>query len=133
MTLTCSITKVESYLIFYNFCSEVVWWWLGGTTWVESTTLYKVHYDINIPIFYKCVGFNVYQVMFALRRNKKLSELVVNIILFLIVCLCWFYVIYAGRVATCRYLEKIDFSEPVERITVLQLQQLSSENTNPTL
>ena len=69
------------------------------------------------------------------KSKKKLTEFLVNLVLFGIVLLCWFYVLYAGRVATLRYLEKIDFSETVERITVLQLarEELSSENSNSTL
>ena len=69
------------------------------------------------------------------KSKKKLIEFLVNLVLFGIVLVCWFYVLYAGRVATLRYLEKIDFSETVERITVLQLarEELSSENSNSTL
>ena len=69
------------------------------------------------------------------KSNKKLTEFLVNGVLLGIVLVCWFYVLYAGRVATLRYLEKIDFSETVERITVLQLTggELSSENSNSTL
>ena len=69
------------------------------------------------------------------KSKKKLTEFLVNLVLFGIVLVCWFYVLYAGRVATLRYLEKIDFSETVERITVLQLarEELSSENSNSTL
>ena len=63
--------------------------------------------------------------------RSKTVELVGNLILLVVVLICWFYVLYAGRVATLRYLEKIDFSEPVERITVLQLMK-HSENTNST-
>ena len=69
------------------------------------------------------------------RSNKKLTEFLVNTVLLGIVLVSWFYVLYAGRVATLRYLEKLDFSETVERITVLQLAggELSSENGNSTL
>ena len=69
------------------------------------------------------------------RSNKKLTEFLVNAVLLGIVLVSWFYVLYAGRVATLRYLEKLDFSETVERITVLQLTggELSSENSNSTL
>ena len=63
--------------------------------------------------------------------RSKTVELVGNLILLVVVLICWFYVLYAGRVATLRYLEKIDFSEPVERITVLQLMKHSG-NTNST-
>ena len=63
--------------------------------------------------------------------RAKCVELVGDLILLAVVLICWFYVLYAGRVATLRYLEKLDFSEPVERITVLQLMN-HSENTNST-
>ena len=63
--------------------------------------------------------------------RAKCVELVGDLILLAVVLICWFYVLYAGRVATLRYLEKLDFSEPVERITVLQLMK-HSENTNST-
>ena len=66
-----------------------------------------------------------------LSSRAKCVELVGDLILLAVVLICWFYVLYAGRVATLRYLEKLDFSEPVERITVLQLMK-HSENTNST-
>ena len=66
-----------------------------------------------------------------LSSRAKCAELWTNLVLFSLVLICWFYVLYAGREATLRYLEKIDFSEPVERITVLQLMK-HSENTNST-
>ena len=66
-----------------------------------------------------------------LSSRTKCVELVGDLILLAVVLICWFYVLYAGRVATLRYLEKLDFSEPVERITVLQLMK-HSENTNST-
>ena len=59
------------------------------------------------------------------------KSFLLDLLLFALVLVCWFYVLYAGREATLRYLEKIDFSEPVERITVLQLMK-HSENTNST-
>ena len=58
-----------------------------------------------------------------LNSKKRLSEFTVNVILAAIVLLCWYYVVYAGRVATLRYLEKLDFSYKGERVTVLQLQE----------
>ena len=66
-----------------------------------------------------------------LSSRAKCVELVGDLILLAVVLICWFYVLYAGRVATLRYLEKLNFSEPVERITVLQLMK-HSENTNST-
>ena len=66
-----------------------------------------------------------------LSSRAKCVELAGDLILLAVVLICWFYVLYAGRVATLRYLEKLDFSEPVERITVLQLMK-HSENTNST-
>ena len=69
--------------------------------------------------------------------RKKFSDFLINLTLLSVNLVCWFYVLYAGRAATLRYLEKIDFTTPEERITVLQLQELSEqllvENTNSTL
>ena len=65
--------------------------------------------------------------------RTKCVELVADLILLGVVLTCWFYVLYAGRVATIRYLEKIDFSEPVERITVLQLMKHSENTTSSAL
>ena len=70
-------------------------------------------------------------IIFSASSRSRSVELVGNFILLAVVLICWFYVLYAGRVATLRYLEKLDFSEPVERITVLQLMK-HSENTNST-
>ena len=66
-----------------------------------------------------------------LSSRAKCAQLLTDLLLVALVLICWFYVLYAGREATLRYLEKIDFSEPVERITVLQLMK-HSENTNST-
>ena len=68
-----------------------------------------------------------------LNSKKRLSEFTVNVILAAIVLLCWYYVVYAGRVATPRYLEKLDFSYKGERVTVLQLQESAELPTNSTL
>ena len=68
-----------------------------------------------------------------LNSKKRLSEFTVNVILAAIVLLCWYYVVYAGRVATLRYLEKLDFSYKGERVTVLQLQESAELPTNTTL
>ena len=70
-----------------------------------------------------------------LSSRKKYLEFTVNVILTAIVLLCWFYVIYSGRVATLRYLDKLDFSYKGERITVLQLEEESVQyqQTNSTL
>ena len=68
-----------------------------------------------------------------LNSKKRLSEFTVNVILAAIVLLCWYYVVYAGRVATLRYLEKLDFSYKGERVTVLQLQESAELPTNSTL
>ena len=68
-----------------------------------------------------------------LNSKKRLSEFTVNVILAAIVLLCWYYVVYAGRVATLRYLEKLDFSYKGERVTVLQLQESTELPTNSTL
>ena len=75
------------------------------------------------------LGENMTTLHFSSRA--KCAELLTDLLLFALVLICWFYVLYAGREATLRYLEKIDFSEPVERITVLQLMK-HSENTNST-
>ena len=56
-----------------------------------------------------------------LSSSRKLSEFIVNLLLLSVVLVCWWYVVYAGRVATLRYLDKLDFSDQVERVTVLQL------------
>ena len=63
------------------------------------------------------------------KSKKKTVELLSNTILFCVVLLCWFYVLYAGRIVTERYLEKLDFSEVVERISVIQLREISSNST----
>ena len=68
-----------------------------------------------------------------LNSKKRLSEFTVNVILAAIVLLCWYYVVYAGRVASLRYLEKLDFSYKGERVTVLQLQESAELPTNSTL
>ena len=70
-----------------------------------------------------------------LSSRKKYLEFTVNVILTAIVLLCWFYVIYSGRVATLRYLDKLDFSYKGERITVLQLEEEESvqQQTNSTI
>ena len=68
-----------------------------------------------------------------LNSKKRLSEFTVNVILAAIVLLCWYYVVYAGRVTTLRYLEKLDFSYKGERVTVLQLQESAELPTNTTL
>ena len=68
-----------------------------------------------------------------LNSKKRLSEFTVNVILAAIVLLCRYYVVYAGRVATLRYLEKLDFSYKGERVTVLQLQESAELPTNTTL
>ena len=68
-----------------------------------------------------------------LNSKKRLSEFTVNVILAAIVLLCWYYVVCAGRVATLRYLEKLDFSYKGERVTVLQLQESAELPTNTTL
>ena len=63
------------------------------------------------------------------RSKKKFIEFTVNVILTAIVLLSWFYVLFAGRVATLRYLDKIDFSYTGERVTVLQLQESAQTNS----
>ena len=68
-----------------------------------------------------------------LSSRKRSVEFIVNVILTAIVLLSWFYVIFAGRVATLRYLDKLDFSYKGERITVLQLQESPQIQTNSTL
>ena len=61
--------------------------------------------------------------------KQKLIDFLSNVILFCLVLLCWFYVLYAGRTVTERYLEKIDFSEVSERISVIQLREVPSNTT----
>ena len=69
-----------------------------------------------------------------LSSSRKLSEFVVNLLLLSVVLVCWWYVVYAGRVATLRYLDKLDFSDQVERVTVLQLLESVKGNiSNSTL
>ena len=68
-----------------------------------------------------------------LSSRKRSIEFSVNVILTAIVLLSWFYVIFAGRVATLRYLDKLDFSYKGERITVLQLEESAQMQTNSTL
>ena len=69
-----------------------------------------------------------------LSSSRKLSEFIVNLLLLSVVLVCWWYVVYAGRVATLRYLDKLDFSDKVERVTVLQLLESVKGNiSNSTL
>ena len=69
-----------------------------------------------------------------LSSSRKLSEFIVNLLLLSVVLVCWWYVVYAGRVATLRYLDKLDFSDQVERVTVLQLLESVEGNiSNSTL
>jgi hypothetical protein len=68
-------------------------------------------------------------IIFDTTSKQKLVDFLSNAILLCVVLLCWFYVLYAGRVVTERYLEKVDFSEVVERISVIQLRELPSNNT----
>ena len=69
-----------------------------------------------------------------LSSRKRFIEFSVNVILIAIVLLSWFYVIFAGRVATLRYLDKLDFSFKGERITVLQLEEEAvQQQTNSTV
>ena len=69
-----------------------------------------------------------------LSSSRKLSEFIVNLLLLSVVLVCWWYVVYAGRVATLRYLDKLDFSDQVERVTVLQLLESVKGNiSNSTL
>ena len=69
-----------------------------------------------------------------LSSSRKLSEFIVNLLLLSVVLVCWWYVVYAGRVATLRYLDKLDFSNQVERVTVLQLLESVKGNiSNSTL
>ena len=69
-----------------------------------------------------------------LSSSRKLSEFIVNLLLLSVVLVCWWYVVYDGRVATLRYLDKLDFSDQVERVTVLQLLESVKGNiSNSTL
>ena len=69
-----------------------------------------------------------------LSSSRKLSEFIVNLLLLSVVLVCWWYVVYAGRVATLRYLDKLNFSDQVERVTVLQLLESVEGNiSNSTL
>ena len=69
-----------------------------------------------------------------LSSSRKLSEFIVNLLLLSVVLVCWWYVVYAGRVATLRYLDNLDFSDQVERVTVLQLLESVKGNiSNSTL
>ena len=51
--------------------------------------------------------------------NRRLNDILSNFVLLCVVLICWFYVLYAGKVMCERYLDTVNWEAIAERDRVI--------------